>query len=310
MSLRFTVLASGSSGNASLVEADGFGLLIDAGLGPRQLAARLTAVGSSWAAIRAVLLTHTHSDHWKDRTLAHLCRQRIPLYCHPDNHSDLQRFSPAFAELTAAGLIRPFGAGEEFILAQGMRFRPLPLRHDSGATFGFRIEGPPDLFGQGAAVGYVADLGCWDEALADGLADVDLLAVEFNHDRAMELASGRSPRLIGRVLGDEGHLSNTQGAALVRAVLGRSEVGRVRHLVQLHLSRYCNRPSLAREAAKAVLDAHTFHVELHTARQDEPGTTLHLGVSPDSARKARRQAPRRTPRACEFVQPTTSEPEA
>jgi phosphoribosyl 1,2-cyclic phosphodiesterase len=278
MSLRFTVLASGSSGNASLVEADGFGLLIDAGLGPRQLAARLAAAGSSWSAVQAVLLTHTHSDHWKDRTLAHLCRRRIPLYCHADSHSDLQTYSPAFLELTAEGLVRPFESGEEFVVAQGLRCRPLPLRHDSGATFGFRIEGPRDLFGQAAAVGYVADLGCWDEALADGLADVDLLAVEFNHDLAMELASGRSPRLIGRVLGDEGHLSNTQGAALVRAVLGRSEIGRVRHLVQLHLSRQCNRPTLAREAAKAILDDFAVRVEVHTARQDEPGTTLLLGV--------------------------------
>ena len=103
--------------------------------------------------------------------------------------------------------------------------------------------------------------------------------MEFNHDLAMELASGRSPRLIDRVLGDEGHLSNTQGAALVRAVLGRSEIGRVRHLVQLHLSRQCNRPYLAREAANAILDDFTFRVEVHTARQDEPGVTLHLGAS-------------------------------
>jgi phosphoribosyl 1,2-cyclic phosphodiesterase len=296
MSLRFTVLASGSSGNASLVEADGFGLLIDVGLGPRQLASRLAAAGSSWPAVQAVLLTHTHSDHWKVRTLAHLCRHRIPLYCHPDSHSDLQGFSPAFVELAEAGLIRSFESGEEFIVAQGLRCRPLPLRHDSGATFGFRIEGPRDLFGQGAAVGYAADLGCWDEALADALADVDLLAIEFNHDRAMELASGRSPRLIGRVLGDEGHLSNTQGAALVRAVLGRSEVGRIRHLVQLHLSRHCNRPSLAREAAKAILDDFTFRVELHTARQDEPGTTLHLGAAPDAGKRGRRLASRATSR--------------
>jgi phosphoribosyl 1,2-cyclic phosphodiesterase len=289
MSLRFTVLASGSSGNASLVEADGVGLLIDVGLGPRQMAGRLAAVGSSWSAVQAILLTHTHSDHWKDRTLAHLCRRRIPLYCHVDCHSDLRTFSPAFVELAAEGLVRPFEAGVEFVAAQGLRCRPLPLRHDSGATYGFRIEGPGDLFGQAAAVGYVADLGCWDEALADGLADVDLLAVEFNHDLAMELASGRSPRLIGRVLGDEGHLSNTQGAALVRAVLGRSEIGRLRHLVQLHLSRQCNRPNLAREAAKAILDDFTFCVEVQTARQDEPGTTLHLGAAPNSGRRKQRR---------------------
>ena len=99
MVLRFTVLASGSGGNATLVEADGFGVLLDVGLGPRQLGARLAAVGSSWAAVHAVLLTHTHSDHWKDRSLAHLRRRRLPFYCHPDHHPSLLTWSPAFAGL-------------------------------------------------------------------------------------------------------------------------------------------------------------------------------------------------------------------
>ena len=70
MSLRFTVLASGSSGNASLIEADGFGLLLDAGLGPRILGGRLRQIGLSWSHVHAALLTHTHSDHWSDRTFA------------------------------------------------------------------------------------------------------------------------------------------------------------------------------------------------------------------------------------------------
>ena len=45
MTARFTVLASGSGGNATLLEVDGFGLLIDCGLHPRFLTARLAAVG-------------------------------------------------------------------------------------------------------------------------------------------------------------------------------------------------------------------------------------------------------------------------
>ena len=290
MSLRFTVLASGSAGNASLVEAEGFGVLIDAGLGPRQLAQRLAAAGASWSAVHAVLLTHAHSDHWNDRTLVHLLRRRIPLYCHPDCQPILRAYSPAFPALEAAGLVRGFEAGRDFVAAGRLRCRALPLRHDGGGCFGFRLEGGRDLFGRAAALGYVADLGCWDEELAAGLADVDVLAVEFNHDVAMEYASGRSAHLIGRVLGDEGHLSNVQGAALVRAVLARSESGRVRHLVQLHLSRECNRPSLAREAARAVLKELAAAVEVHTARQDEPGVTLHLGAAAAARPKPRRPA--------------------
>src|SRR5262249_32611360 len=157
---------------------------------------------------------------------------------------------------------------------------PLPVRHDGGATFGFRLEAAPDLFGRATCLAYAADLGCWDDALADAMSDVDLLAVEFNHDVELEYASGRMPRLIARVLGDEAHLPNARGAALVRAVPPRSPPGRPRPLAQLHLSRDCNRPALARAAALAALAGRS-DVTVHTAEQDVPGETLHLGlVSP------------------------------
>ena len=168
-----------------------------------------------------------------------------------------------------------------------MRCRPLPIRHDGGATFGFRLEGTPDLFGQAASIGYVADLGTWDLPLAEGLANVDLLAVEFNHDVAMEYASGRSPALIVRVLGDQGHLSNVQAADFVCAVLQRSEAGRLRHLVQLHLSRDCNRPLLARDTARAALTLLQTNVAVHTAMQDEPLPTLTLGEIGERSRGRR-----------------------
>jgi phosphoribosyl 1,2-cyclic phosphodiesterase len=296
MGLRFTVLASGSGGNASLIEADGFGVLLDAGLGPRQLASRLADAGSSWAAVHAVLLTHTHSDHWKDRTLAHLCRCRIPLYCHPGHHAALHTYAPSFPALLETGLVQPFAPGEELALAPQLRCWPLPLSHDGGATFGFRLEGGADLFGPATALAYAADLGCWDEGLVGGLADVDLLAIEFNHDVDLELRSGRFPGLIARVLGDEGHLSNAQAAGLLRAVLARSPAGRLQHVVQLHLSRDCNRPALAHEAAQVVLGELAPGVELHTARQDQAGATLHLNGIAGKRRRGRPAGSRRAAR--------------
>jgi phosphoribosyl 1,2-cyclic phosphodiesterase len=289
MSLRFTVLASGSSGNATLAQVSGFGMLIDIGLGPRQLAKRLAAIECSWDDIHAVVLTHIHSDHWRDRTLAQMHRRRIPLYCHPEHHDTLQFYAPAFAGLLDAGLVRDFEAGDELVLSPDLRCRPLPVRHDCGATFGFRLEGAPDLFGDAVSAGYVADLGTWDRNLVEQLSDVDLLAVEFNHDVAMQHASGRSPVLIARVLGDHGHLSNLQGADLVRAVLQHSEPGRLRHVVQLHLSRDCNRPWLAREAARAALAEYDADAVLHTASQDEPLPTLAAQIWGRSRRSTSRR---------------------
>jgi phosphoribosyl 1,2-cyclic phosphodiesterase len=295
MGLRFTVLASGSAGNASLIETGGFGLLLDAGLGPRQLAARLAAVGASWQDVGAVVLTHTHSDHWSDRTLAHVHRRGLPLYCHPEHQGVLQTYSPGFAALRSAGLVHEYEAGREFMLSPGLRCLPLPVRHDGGATFGFRLEAAADLFGGGLCLAYLADLGCWDAGLAAAVGDVDVLALEFNHDVGMEYASGRQPRLIARVLGDDGHLSNVQAAALLREVLRRSPPERLRHVVQLHLSRDCNRPALAAAAAQEVVGELAWEVAVHTAAQDTPGPRLQLGLTAGARRRpfvpSRRRGP-------------------
>ena len=295
MALRFTVLASGSGGNATLVECGGTGLLIDAGLGPRQLSARFADAGASWTSVGAVLLTHTHTDHWKDATLAHLLRRRVPLYCHPGHHRSLETWSRAFAPLKASGLVHDYQAGAAFHPAPGLRCVPLPLSHDSGDTFGFRLEGGEDLFGHAVAAGYVADLGCWDHELVEALGEVDLLALEFNHDVGLECASGRTPRLIARVLGDEGHLSNEQAADLLRAVLRRSTPGRLRHLVQLHLSRDCNHPSLAAGAARAALAELAHAGEVHTASQDRICASIELGTTLPGRRRPVRRPSRRTP---------------
>lgn len=275
MPLRFTVLGSGSAGNASLLEADGFGLLLDAGLGPRQLATRMAAVSASWSQVHAVLLTHTHTDHWNDRTLTHLRRRRIPLYCHAAHQASLATQGWAFSKLADEKLIETYGEAE-WELTPTLRCQPLRLRHDGGATFGFRFQGggPAEPVW---SMGYVADLGSWTPELAQALTDMDLLALEFNHDVDMEYASGRSPRLIARVLGAEGHLSNEQAADLLHEILRRSAPGRLRHVVQLHLSRDCNHQTLAVQAAEAVLDGLGDHVHIHTALQDRPGPTLTIG---------------------------------
>jgi phosphoribosyl 1,2-cyclic phosphodiesterase len=298
MALRFTVLASGSGGNASLIETDDFGLLLDAGLGPRLLADRFAAAGVSWARIRAVLLTHTHSDHWDEGTLTQLWRRQIPLWCHPGHHAILEVSSRAFALLRAAKLVKDYQSGCDLALNPGLRCLPLPVRHDSGVTFGFRFEGVPDLFGDSCALAYAADLGSWDGSLAASLADVDLLALEFNHDVALECASRRSPALIARVLGDEGHLSNEQAAGLVREVLRRSTPGRLQYLVQLHLSRECNRPLLAEEAARAVLRELSVEAEVHSASQDRVSPSLVLGSGKTARRRSRRSAGPRPVRRC------------
>jgi ribonuclease BN (tRNA processing enzyme) len=268
-SAHWIVLGSGSTGNAHLLATQQGTLLLDAGLPLRQIEQRLLRAGTGWGAIRAMVLTHTHTDHWCESVLSLLAERGVVLFCHDGHRRDLQQQSKAFQSLQAADLVCEYQANRAFDPLPGLRCRPLRLSHDSDPTFGFRLEG--QTAGRAWAVGYAADLGTWNRELAEALANVDLLALEFNHDVQMQRTSRRPTWLIERVLGNEGHLSNEQGALLLEACLKRSATRQPRHVVQLHLSEECNDPTTARAAAGDVLRAHRLGARLHTA-------TKHGGV--------------------------------
>lgn len=258
MTARFHVLASGSAGNASLLRVPGFGLLIDAGLGPRQLAERLRQVDASIDHIDAVVLSHTHGDHWNDKTFQLLFERKTRIYCHARHREMLSRESSHFIAMDALGLVKTYECDTPWSLGEQMTVRAWPVPHD-GWTCCFRVETP------GLTLGYATDLGVCPRLLPNWFADVDILAIEFNHDVALERTSGRSPFLVQRVLGQYGHLSNVQAAELVRSVFARSKRP-PRHLVQLHLSRDCNTPHLAQEAVRQVVDDE--RLVIHTAEQE------------------------------------------
>jgi phosphoribosyl 1,2-cyclic phosphodiesterase len=275
MNSRFTVLASGSSGNAALVEAGGFGLLIDCGLPPRILTSRLAEVGASWTSINAVILTHTHSDHWKDHTLGDLRSRRIPLWGHPAQFDHLMTVSASFEPLYRARLTNAYQENHPHFLCEQLSVRPIRVSHDSDPTFAFRIDGR-DSLGIAWSIGYASDLGCASPELIEAFAGVDILAIEYNHDVKMERASPRPKYLVDRVLSDHGHLSNDQAAQVTNAVAARSGEGFPSHLVQLHLSRDCNRPELASAVGRAALASLNPKTEVITARQDIAARSIPL----------------------------------
>lgn len=268
MPVQFAVLASGSRANSALIRAGGKGLLIDLGLGPKALSARLESVGARWEDLGAALLTHTHGDHVDEHALANLARRGIPLYCHEGHRGALGRFA-GFRALEAEGLARNYD-DRPFLSPNGLSVEPVELRHDGGPAFGFRVQAKAER-GKGkrsVSLGYLSDTGCWTPTMADKMTDVDLLGVEFNHDEQLQRASDRHPSLIRRNLGDRGHLSNRQGADFVADVLGRSGKGAVRHLVLLHLSAECNRPELALKAARGAARAAGRRLTVHVALQE------------------------------------------
>jgi phosphoribosyl 1,2-cyclic phosphodiesterase len=273
MSMRFAVLASGSRGNSALVQTEGPALLIDFGLNLRTLTARLAEVGCGWDRIGAAVLTHTHGDHVCESAVSELVRRRIPLFCHPGHIAGLSRFC-AFGQLESTGLLRTF-EDRPFLTAAGLYVEPVTLSHDGGPTFGFRIEGRTRRSGP-VALGYLADTGLWRTQMADALAGVDILCVEFNHDVRLQLDSGRSRALILRNLGPRGHLSNDQAAEFVSAILGGADHSAARHLVLLHLSEQCNQPELAVDAARRAVKETGRRTRIHVAEQYRASPQLHV----------------------------------
>ena len=264
MAVQFAVLASGSRGNATLIRAEGIGLLVDLGIGPRTLGERLMSVGSSWEQISSAVLTHTHGDHVDNATLHTIAQKKVVFYCHDGHRARLEKHS-GFLAIESAGLLRHYD-DRPFLTPSGIRIEPLGLRHD-GPTFGFRVEIKPSRGKRAVGIGYLTDTGSWSDKMADAMAEVDVLGVEFNHDVEMQRNAPRSPVLIARNLGDRGHLSNRQGADLVSAVLARSSRSALKYLVLLHLSQQCNTPALALRTARAMLRACGRRVAVHAALQ-------------------------------------------
>ncbi|QEL16871.1 MBL fold metallo-hydrolase [Limnoglobus roseus] len=282
MPVQFTTLGSGSSGNAAFLSANGFGLLIDCGLGPRVLSDRLAAAGARWPNVSAVILTHLHGDHWKGLTLQQLQRLHVPLIVHPTHAAWLAERSLEFPGLQKAGLVRTYRDGEPLALTPQLHCLPVRVPHDSDPTFAFRFDGTDPDTGHAWSLGYASDLGHVPKSLATAFRAVDVLALEFNHDVELQRRSRRTQQLIARVLGTHGHLSNVQAAEFVQELL-LNRTTPLQALFQLHLSRECNTAPLAQAAAQLVLADLSPTTQLITATQDRPTPTIVVKCRPAEA---------------------------
>ena len=271
MSVRFCVLGSGSRGNAALLMTPDAHVLIDIGFSPDEIAARLDGTGASWDTLKAVVLTHTHADHLRKRTLVEIAHRGITFYCHAAHLAQLQG-GRYFKRLAQQGGVKTYAYEQPFEITPGLNFRPLALPHDCPPTFGFRVESTGSD-GRIFKLGYVADLGYECSDLVQHIHDVDMLALEFNHDEDMERNSGRPQRLIERVLGNTGHLSNRQAADVFANILRLANgTGGPQVLVQLHLSAECNQPDLAYRAAQSVVERLGASTKVFTTKQDRRGS--------------------------------------
>lgn len=272
MRVRFRVVASGSSGNATLIEAGGTRVLLDAGIGPRILAGRLRAAGVEPETLAAVVLSHEHIDHIKGAA-AFAGRFGLRLMGSRGTR-DAGGFTSREREVPGFDLLHP----GELHTIDALSLTALAIPHDAAGPLAF-------VFAAGRfKIGHATDLGHLPEGVADALADVDALVLESNHDVGMLKAGPYPWPLKERINGPQGHLSNADAA---RFLAGRLE-RRCRTVVLAHLSEANNHPEVARMTTETALArAGRADVRLEVASRDGTGW-IEVGT-PEIADTAERQ---------------------
>ncbi|VWX62686.1 Beta-lactamase [Burkholderiales bacterium 8X] len=229
--LRFRSLGSGSTGNATLVEARSEGrtsrLLIDCGFGIRELDKRLARAGLAASDIDAVFITHEHGDHIGcARNLSK--RDRIPVWMSEGTWL-------ANGGHDYEGRLRLARDGMAIDVGE-LQVRPFTVPHDAREPLQLRCSDG------NRTLGVLTDLGHVTPHVIGQLQKVDALLLEFNHDVDLLAASAYPPFLKLRVGGNYGHLSNSAAAEIARTLLHDG----LRHVLAAHLSEQNNRPDIVR----------------------------------------------------------------
>ena len=268
--MRFRVLGSGSSGNTTVVESGTTRILIDAGLGAREMAERLQSAGVDPASLSAIVLSHEHTDH--ARGAASFSR-RFGV-----------RLLGSRGTYAAAGFGAVEIAGYE-VLAPGvphaigaLTVTGIAVPHDAAGPMAFVTTGG------GCALGHATDFGHVGAAFAESFRECDAVLIESNYDPGM-LREGPYPwSLKERILGRYGHLSNGD----VATYLGRDLGAACRTVVLAHLSKTNNHPEIARMAAEAALRRRN-RTEVQLVVTGEEGTEWMALVPPPPALRKPRQ---------------------
>jgi len=246
--MRFSVLASGSGGNACYVETAEARVLIDAGLSGEELIRRMENAGIDPARLDGVLLTHEHIDHI--RGSGPLARRfDLPVYV---NRLTLRRALKNLGNLSKPVV---FHTGQP-ITVHGLCIETFTKCHDAADPVGIVVHA------DGARLGIITDLGRSTPVVEDRLRGCHALVMEFNHDERMLEEGPYPPELKRRIKGPEGHLSNEQAGGLLKTLRHNA----LSTVILAHLSERNNHPDKAIEALEQALSG--FRVKVLVGDQD------------------------------------------
>jgi phosphoribosyl 1,2-cyclic phosphodiesterase len=259
--MRFCPLCSGSSGNATYIEAGNARILIDAGLSCKRITELMAKIGASPKDLTAILVTHEHSDHVRGVNILSK-KYDLPVYANAETWSMLRTVLKDVAPKNVC----VFESDRDFFLS-GVRILPFTVPHDAVHCVGYTISAG------GHKVGVCTDLGHVDTRILSILSGCELLLFEANHDVDMLMAGSYPYQLKKRILSGSGHMNNDDcGKALVK-LYGTG----VKNVILGHLSRENNYPELAMVAVRAALEeAGIEDMQLAIAAREEPTGVFEL----------------------------------
>lgn len=234
--MKYTVLASGSKGNCTLIEYKEHKILIDCGTTKKYMVSSLEDLDVEIGGIDALFITHNHSDHVKQ----------------VKHFKDHPIFSPE--PILDASIVTPY---QKFNFKE-FEVLPIPTSHDAGISVGYVIS-----TSQSRLV-YITDTGYIKEQDLEIIKGADYYILESNHDPVMLMKTQRPYIIKQRILSDSGHLSNADAATILSKIV----TTQTKEIVLAHLSLEANSENLALETSQKSLQQ--YDVEIKVARQFEP----------------------------------------
>lgn len=270
MSVQFTILGSGSSGNCAYLETSEARLLIDAGLSARQIRNRLLSIARTPEKLTGILITHEHQDHIQGLGVL-AAKLNVPIFCN-------RLTKEAIEQLVGAPVrCNIFSTGASFDV-NDVRVDTFSVPHDAYDPVGFMLHTAE------GRIGFLTDLGHATKLVIERVRSAHVLVLEANHDLKLLQEDTRRPWSIKqRILSRHGHLSNAAAADAAEQIVSAE----LRQLYLGHLSGDCNRPEIAFATVSERLQrVGATHVTVTTASQETPCATLSLGASTHCAAAA------------------------